>query len=130
MNILRAERQFGRVVGILLVGLGAWRLYRGVDGVLTTLVLAGGGLLVALAVVWPRALVHPYRAWMRLADALSFVSTRVILAIAFFLGVVPLGLLMRLRGRDPLAMRARTQDGYWMPYPKRQHDRTHYDKMY
>ena len=57
------------------------------------------GLLV------PRALVWPNRLWMGLAEALSFVMTRVILAIVFFALVTPIGLFRRLIGGDPLNRR-------------------------
>ena len=39
---------------------------------------------------------------MKLANGLSFVSTRVILALVFFLVITPLGVVKRLTGWDPL----------------------------
>ena len=82
------------------------------------------GLLV------PRALVWPNRLWMGLAEALSFVMTRVILAIVFFALVTPIGLFRRLIGGDPLNRRAASSESYWKPYLSRQSDPRHYEKMY
>lgn len=92
--------------------------------------LAVGAALVLSGLIIPRALVWPNRLWMGLAEALSFVMTRVILAIVFFALVTPIGLLRRLVGGDPLSRRAGKSDSYWKPYQARQRDTQHYEKMY
>lgn len=90
-----------------------------------------GSLLVMLAFAFPSALIYPCRAWMALAEGLSFVSTRVILGAVFFLGVTPIGGIMRTFGWDPLMRRRRAPgESYWEPYPMRQHDSTHVEKMF
>jgi hypothetical protein len=45
---------------------------------------------------------------MALAEALGFVSTRVILGLVFFVVMTPLGWVMRRAGWDPLASRRRS----------------------
>ena len=87
-----------------------------------------GLLLVVLATVAPRALYWPNRGWMALAEALSWVSTRVVLAIVFFIAVTPIGIVKRLTGWDPLRRRGKASESYWRPYPRR--DPQHYEKMY
>jgi hypothetical protein len=67
---------------------------------------------------------------MGLAAALSFVMTRVILALVFFLLALPIGLLRKMLGGDPLNRRAAPAKSYWRPYPSRQSDPRHYEKMY
>jgi Saxitoxin biosynthesis operon protein SxtJ len=105
-------------------------VYRGKFGTATNVLLPVGSLLVVLGVVWPRLLVVPNRAWMALAAVLSYVSTRVILAVVFFLIVTPIGLIKRAMGWDPLHRRSAVGDSYWHPYPERQHNPRHYEKMY
>jgi Saxitoxin biosynthesis operon protein SxtJ len=126
----RQEREFGFIVGGIFVLLGCWWLYRGklVDIAHWTIPL--GTLLLLLGLLLPRALVIPSRAWMLLAEGLSFISTRLILAIVFFLMITPIGVLKRLSGWDPLNRRSRPSDSYWRPYPLRQRDPRHYEKMY
>jgi hypothetical protein len=51
-----------------------------------------------LALIIPRALVYPNRAWMTLAEGMSYVSTRIILAIVFFGVLTPIGLIKRAMG--------------------------------
>jgi len=89
-----------------------------------------GAALVLLALVFPRALMYPNKAWMKLAEALAFVMTRVILGIIFFFIVTPIGVTKRLFGWDPLYRRTGSSPSYWRPYSERQRNTRHYEKMY
>jgi hypothetical protein len=60
---------------------------------------------------------------------LGYVNARVILTIAFTLVFIPLGLLWRLIGRDPLANHRANFPG-WTGYPVRYRSRDHFTKMY
>lgn len=126
----RAEREFGLLVGGVLLTLGGWWLYRGKYGALPVALLSIGAALVVLGASAPKSLVVPNRLWMGLAEALGFVMTRVILGVVFFLLVTPIGLLRRLSGGDPLSRRARRAESYWKPYTERRNDPKHYEKMY
>jgi hypothetical protein len=126
----RAEREFGLLVGGVFVLLSGWWLYRGKLGSVTNLTLPLGAILIILGLVFPRALVFPNRAWMLLAQLLSFVMTPIILGIVFFLIVTPIGVIKRLSGWDPLGRRAATCESYWRPYSERQRDPRHYEKMF
>ncbi len=126
----RVQREFGLVVGGVFVLLGVWWLYRGKFSNAAHVVLPLGALLILLGLLWPRALVLPNKAWMLLAEGLSFVTTRIILAVVFFLVVTPIGVIKRLMGWDPLSRRGARSDSYWQPYSERQRDPRHYEKMY
>jgi hypothetical protein len=63
------------------------------------------GVLVAWALAAPATLAPVYRQWMRLGLLLSKVTTPVILGTVFFLVFLPVALVMRLVGRDPMARR-------------------------
>ncbi|MCA1605251.1 MAG: SxtJ family membrane protein, partial [Acidobacteria bacterium] len=75
-------------------------------------------------------LVLPSKAWMLLAEGLSFISTRIILALVFFLVLTPIGVVKRLLGWDPLSRRSASSGSYWRPYSERQRDTRHYEKMF
>ena len=126
----RIEREFGLVVGAVFVLLGAWWIYRGKFTSVAYGVLPLGSALILLGLIWPRALVYPNKAWMKLAEALSFVMTRLILGIVFFLIVTPIGVVKRLLGWDPLNRRGGQSASYWRPYSDRQRDPRHYEKMF
>ncbi|MEQ1574349.1 MAG: SxtJ family membrane protein [Vicinamibacterales bacterium] len=125
------ERQFGRVVGGVLFALGTWALWRSAWPFGVGAAVAGTGMtLVTLSVVYPAALVRPRRAWMLLAEGLSFVSTRIILGVVFFLVMVPLGFVMRATGWDPLARKANGRDSHWVDYPERHRNPKYFEQMY
>lgn len=127
---LRVEREFGIVVGGVFALLGAWWLYRGKFAGTAHVVLPLGLLLIVFGLVWPRALILPNKAWMLLAEALSFVTTRIILGIVFFLVITPIGIVKRFFGWDPLNRRSPGAASYWRAYSERQRDKQHYEKMY
>lgn len=127
---LRAEREFGLIVGGVLLLLSAWWFYRGKFPGVSPITLSIGAALVLLGLVFPRALVWPNKAWLALAEVLAFVTTRIILAVVFFGIVTPIGVVKRWFGWDPLHRRAGASDSYWRPYSERQRDPRHYEKMF
>ena len=127
---LRPEREFGLLVGGILVLLSAWWIYRGKFHTVSYITLAVGSMLVLFGLVFPKALVYPNKAWMAFAEVLAFVTTRIILAFVFFVIVTPIGFVKRLFGWDPLHRRADLSDSYWKDYPERQRNTKHYEKMY
>ena len=64
---------------------------------------AAGCLLVGLTI--PGILRWPFWLWMKLALALGWFNTRLILGLFFYLCLTPIGGAMRLAGRDPLRRR-------------------------
>ncbi|MEP6743246.1 MAG: SxtJ family membrane protein [bacterium] len=126
----RTEREFGLAVGGVFVLLSAWWWYRGKFPIATRFTLVLGAVLIVLGLLWPRVLVVPNMLWMRLAEALSFVTTCIILGIVFFLVITPIGVIKRLSGWDPLQRRSGRSDSYWKPYSARQRDLSHYEKMF
>ena len=57
---------------------------------------------MTLGVVLPKVLLPLQKIWMSLALVLGYVMTRVILTLVYFLVVTPIGLTLRLFGKDPL----------------------------
>lgn len=62
---------------------------------------------VALALWIPalacsRALHAVYQAWMKIGAVLGFINTRLILGLFFYAVILPVGVLARLFGRDPM----------------------------
>lgn len=57
-------------------------------------------VLVALGLAVPTALGPVYRVWMRFGHLMSKVTTPIIMGAVFYIAVTPLGLVMRLAGKD------------------------------
>lgn len=61
-----------------------------------------GALLGGIGLIVPEVLKYPYKGWMVLGHALGWVNTRIILGIVFYGVVTPMGLVMKMKGRDPM----------------------------
>lgn len=98
-------RYFGLIFGLMLVAVF----------VLLLPWLRGGGypawpwipacLLWVVASFFPAALRPIYGLWMRFAMVINAVVTRVVLGIIYYMVVFPMGMVMRLLGKDPMARR-------------------------
>lgn len=77
--------------------------------------LAVCGILLLLALLFPRTLAFPNRLWMRLGLVLGSITGVVALLVLYFVVVTPTGMLMRLLGKDPLRLRFDSlADSYWI----------------
>ena len=61
------------------------------------------GLLWVPALAMPNLLEPVYTTWMKIGHALGWVNTRIILGLLFYVIVLPMGLIMRLLGNDPMS---------------------------
>jgi len=98
---VRQLRQFGFLVGGIFGAIGLWPMvwrHQGPRQWALALAIA----LVLPALVAPRILAPVYRAWMALGEVLAWINTRIILGVVFYGVVTPIGLVMRLTGRDPM----------------------------
>jgi len=126
---LSEDRTFGWTVGGVFAVLGAlllWR-HRTVAGAVAASL---GGALLLLAATAPTLLATPHRGWLALARILGRVNSAVFLFLTFFLVLSPLGFVLRLFGRDELRRRGPAPASMWDPYPERNRDPKHYEKIW
>ena len=122
------ERSFGISVGLVLLAIAAALWWRG--HVRRAEIVGGiGAFLLIAGLTYPPLLKYPSAVWWRLARALGYVNARILLTLLFVIVLLPLSLIWRLIGKDPLARNRRTWPG-WSPYPARYRDRQHYERMY
>lgn len=77
--------------------------------------LAIAAAFLAAALLRPHLLHWPNRAWIKLGSLVGAIVTPIVMALLFFLVVTPVGLLMRLAGKDSLRLRGpRTGNSYWI----------------
>src|SRR5919199_3164472 len=101
MHETKQLRSFGLMVGGIFALIGVWpAVWRGQPLRLWSLIL--GGILIVLALAWPRSLRQVHRLWMAVGEVLGWINTRLILSALFYLLFTPLGVYMRLRGKDPM----------------------------
>ncbi len=84
-----------------VLGLLRWALHH--FTVFPTRFLVPALLFGVLGLVAPRVLEPVFVLWMKLAEALNWIMTRVFLTVAWWLIITPTGLIMRLGSKaDPL----------------------------
>ena len=84
--------------GVVFAGLSLWRHHTS-----RALWFGGAGLgVLVLALVARPLWVRFFRAWMKLAEGMGWVMTRLLLTVFYFLVMTPVGLFRRWTGRPTL----------------------------
>jgi len=111
------DRAFGLTVGGILVALALVKafLFTGWTGLAWAL-LSIGSALVALGLLRPPLLAPLNRAWLRLGLFLFEIVNPIVMFLIYATTVVPIGLWLRLRGKDLLRLRRDpAAPSYWIP---------------
>lgn len=108
-----SDRSFGLVVGGFLLIVGLTPLLK-VQAPRWWALGSGAALLIAAGV--RPSLLHPaHLLWIRLGYLLNRVVSPIVTGLLFFLVFTPMGLLLRLVGKDPLRLRFdRGAASYWI----------------
>jgi hypothetical protein len=107
-------RKFGLITGaIIILFIGGFLPWWWEKDILQwqKITLPFGGFLIAWALVHPASMIYFYKPWMKLAEGLGFVNTRIILFIVFYGMFLPMGFIMRLFGKDPMNRKIETTLG-------------------
>jgi hypothetical protein len=108
-----SDRKFGLTFAALFAAIAARLWFAGrLPAAVVWLVAAS--VVGAAAALTPSMLAAPNRAWFRVGLALSRIVSPVVIGVLFLLIVTPLGLLMRLLGRDPLRVKSAPGGSYWI----------------
>jgi Saxitoxin biosynthesis operon protein SxtJ len=107
-----SDRSFGLVFAVVFAVIAAWPLMSG--GALRWWAAGVAAAFAVAAMVVPRVLAVPNRLWMKFGLLLGKIVSPIALGVLFYGVISPLGLVMRLAGKDPLKLkfdpRARS---YW-----------------
>ncbi len=108
-----SDRSFGLVFAAVFAIVGLWPLKDGGEVRWWSLAVAVGCLLIAIA--QPHLLAPLNRLWFKFGLLLARIINPLVMAAIFLLAVTPIGLMMRLSGKDPMQLKARgRRDSYWV----------------
>ena len=95
-------RDFGFLIGFFMPIIFGWLLpaLRGHDFQIWTLFI--GIPAIALGILKPILLFYPYKLWMKIGYVLGWINSRIILGMVFLIILVPIAIIMRILGHDPL----------------------------
>lgn len=105
-------REFGYFIGLgfpLIIGF-LIPLLSGHNFRLWTLLISIISLI--LAKFKPNLLFYPYKFWMKLGYILGWINSRLILGLVFFVVLLPIAMIMRIFGYDPLKLKKNVQLSY------------------
>lgn len=108
----KTVRDFGLILSGLLFVLGLIAFIRAHHHWKVEWPLAAAALILVFA--WPPGLSYLYRVWMILAERISWILLRILLAGMFYLVISPISILMRLAGKDVLDQKIHPAEAsYW-----------------
>ena len=122
-------RSFGFTIGIILLLVAAFLFYREKESFQTFLYIAG--VFIGLALILPSMLKPIYIVWMTFAVILGWFMTRVILSLLFYVIITPIGLVLRIFGKDFLELKKQAVQGsYWNQRDSNLERNQNYEKQF
>lgn len=108
-----SDRSFGLVFSIVFAAIGLWPLLGG--GSIKIWPLGVGIVFAVVAFVAPHLLAPANWLWKRFGLLLNRIVSPIILSLMFFVVLLPIGLFMRLIGRNLLNLKLeRSAKTYWI----------------
>jgi len=109
------ERNFGFTVGGILLAIGCLRAYWHASlGATSAVLIVIAAVLLGLAALSPALLRWPNILWSKLGELLFVVMNPVVMFAVYVTTFVPIGIYLRLSGKDPLFRKIdRSASTYW-----------------
>ena len=82
------------------------------------LIFFTGAVVLSLELLASRILTPLNKAWVKFGELLGMVIAPIVMAIIYFIIITPIGLLMRLLGKDLLNMKFNKNKSYWIKREK------------
>ncbi len=114
--VIKKEKRDIRIVFLIfsaIFAVFAWRHYPSI----ASYVLMGLILIMLPIIAFSPIVLRPvFRLWLKVAHAIGWFNTQVLLSIVFIFIFIPTGLVMRLFRKDPMKRKMATEETYWEPY--------------
>ena len=122
-------REFGLTIGIILCLLGGIVLWRGKQTY--PYLFSIGGIFIITGIVIPFILKPLQKVWMGFSIILGFFMSRIIMTILFYLVLTPIGIIMRVLGKDILDQKIdKNKASYWHARDAKPKDAKSYENQY
>mgnify|MGYP000166511807 CR=1 FL=1 len=124
-------RNFGLTFGVVALVIAAFFLWKG--RVSPAQGFGAASLAFFLTAGLVPGLLRPFFGpWMKFAEILGYINTRILLGLFYYVGVTPTGLLMRLAGKDPMTRTFKRKNAptYWSKPPVHVDGNRHFDRQF
>lgn len=126
---LPSNRSFGLTFTFVFSAASIWLWWKGVSGY-GYCALAALGILATTLVI-PEKLSPLNALWARLGELLHSLTSPIVTGIIYFLVLTPMGICMRLIGRDPLKRKPSSNETtYWIERPEHEKSSTGFDRQF
>ena len=127
----RDLRNFGITFGVVALVIAAFFAWKGRTPPAQAFGIASLIFFLAAALV-PGLLRPVFGPWMKFAEILGYINTRILLGLFYYVGVTPTGLLMRLAGKDPMTRTFKQKNAptYWSKPPVHMDGSRHFDRQF
>ena len=107
-----SEKSFGIVFGVVSAIIGLFPLIHG--GEIRPWAFGCAAVFVALAYGSPKALRPLNYAWFKFGMLLHKIISPLIMGLIYVIAIVPTGLVMKIGGKNQLALKKEEKDSYWI----------------
>jgi len=122
-------RDFGLITGAIVVSLFGLLIPWIFNNSFPTWPWIIAGVLWGWAILLPATLKPVYKGWMAIGHVLGWLNTRIILGIMFYILFLPVGLILKLLGKDPMARKIiKSQKSYRVIHTP--HKKDHVERPY
>ncbi len=122
-------RNFGIVMAVAFGLAGIIMFFKGNFMYLHSLAISGAFLVLGLFI--PKALLPLQKVWMGIAVVIGFFVSRIILTLLFFLLITPMGLFLKLIGKDLLKIKFNHKlNSYWITKETKEFNKEQYEKQF
>ena len=105
-------REFGFLLGLGFPIIIGWLIPAMSGHVFRSWSLWVGFVSLIVVILKPFLLLYPYKIWMKLGHILGWINSRIILGLVFLIVLLPIALIMRMLGHDPLKNKKLNQKSY------------------
>ena len=113
---MRNEKRDIQIVFLIFSAIFAVLSWRHYTSVLSYVFMGIVLVIIPLVAFAPTVLRPVFKLWMKLAHAVGWFNTQVLLTIVFILIIIPTGLIMKLLRKDPMKRKMFAEETYWEPY--------------
>ena len=109
---LPTNRSFGIVFFIVFLIIALWPMKNGMDLRLWSMIIAI--IFLILGLLNSKILTPLNIIWLKFGLLLGKIISPIVMGLVFFVTVTPIGLLMRLFGKDLLSLKMNKDKSYWI----------------
>ena len=122
-------RKFGIAIGVILLVIAGFLFWKEKESY--QIFLTVGTILFVLGILVPAVLKPIYWIWMIFATILGWIMTRVILSLLFYAIITPIGLILRVFGKQFLELRwDKSKESYWNFRTNEHRQNENYEKQF